>query len=229
VYKVTIPDGQVFTANVQPSMGLDVTVNLVAGPASACDSAGRACLAAADSGYAGEAESLQYYNNTGAAVDAFLVIGDYDGMATTLDFTITANVMPPPAGDQCSTAQVLNMSGSLTGLTMAGFTKQYSFSDMSCAGYDYAERVWQIDVPAGQTLTVTATPDTAGDPSISLIEGPATNCSDTSVCLAQADTGFDGDPETATYMNASGATKTVLIVVGSWYPSMNFDLSVQVQ
>ena len=229
VYKVTIPAGQVFRATVTPAdMSLDVVLNLVQGPASACDSSGRACLAASDSGYGGEPDTLTWFNGTSAAVDAFFTVADYDGTATVTDFTITATVMPPPAGDVCGNATAITASGTLSMQNLTGFMQQYDFSDMSCAGgYTGPERVYSVTVNNGQTLTVTATPDMNGDPALSLIEGPASNCTDAAMCLDSSDTGYSGDPETVTYTNSSGAAKTIFIVVGSWDPTMNFDLNVQ--
>jgi hypothetical protein len=229
VYKVTIPAGQVLNATVTPAdMSLDVVLNLIEGPASACDGSGRSCLAAADTGYGGEPDTLTWFNGTGAPVDAFFTIADYDGSATVTDFTITATVAAPPAGDTCATATVIAASGTTTAQSITGFLQSYDLTDATCAGYPYADRVYSVDVPATKMLSVTVTPDMSGDPVIDLIEGPAANCTNTAVCLASADTGTSGGAETATYTNSGTTTKTVFVVVGSYSRMMTFDLTIAI-
>lgn len=68
-----------------------------------------------------------------------------------------------------------------------------------------------------------------------LVEGPATNCGTAGVdggstCLAGADSVVTGT-ETVTYMNSSGAAKTVFLIVDGYETTDTgpFELAIQLQ
>ncbi|MBL8911056.1 MAG: hypothetical protein JNM17_10225, partial [Archangium sp.] len=78
-----------------------------------------------------------------------------------------------------------------------------------------ADRVYVIDVPAGNRLNATLTPAATVDLGLYFING-ASNCAMTPTCVGGRDEGIEGDPETAEFRNTTGATISLLIVVDSF-------------
>ena len=54
-------------------------------------------------------------------------------------------------------------------------------------------------------------------------------CNDVMVCAAGADMGFGGDPETATFMNSTGAPRTVFVEVSGYDTGLNYSLTTTIQ
>jgi hypothetical protein len=107
------------------------------------------------------------------------------------------------------------------------------FQTYSCAPWDFLgpDQVFAIDVACtGAQIDVNCTPTDGWDPAIAI----AFECSNGSlVCLAAADTGFEGDPETISYLTTTGEVGTLYIYVDSYYASGglecgDYDLSVTV-
>ena len=92
-----------------------------------------------------------------------------------------------------------------------------------------AARVVLAVVPAGKTLTVIATPAAMEDLIINIIDGAALTCNDVMVCADGADMGFDGDPETATFTNSTGAPRTVFVQVSGYDTGLNYSLTTTIQ
>jgi hypothetical protein len=112
--------------------------------------------------------------------------------------------------------------------------------NMDCTGSANpgASRVFQVTVPAGQLLQVTATPATAGanqpqyDLSLQLVAAPASNCdvSTNSVCLGASDNASDPTAaETASWSNSGTTDATVFIVIGSYVDASTSDMSTTYQ
>jgi hypothetical protein len=231
VYRVTVPAGELLVATARPT-GFDATVYLVAGPASACDVSGFACLDGSDSG---ALEGASYTNTTANPVDVFLVV---DGYSSTSQGTYDLAVRVGPAlGDTCQAAETVTLTAgaaTILGSTASpGYAANYAppaacTSDYAAVGNDHA---YTVPVPTGTTLTATMTP--AGwDGSVYFLAGPAAACDATPIaCLAGRDTGTSGVAEIATYMNTTGATVEVMVVVDSYSASANgpYSLAVQVQ
>ena len=60
-------------------------LDLIEGPASACDSAQRACLDTADANAEGGDETATYANTTASPVDVFVLVGDYKPAGSSPD------------------------------------------------------------------------------------------------------------------------------------------------
>ncbi len=127
---------------------------------------------------------------------------------------------PPPAGDTCQTATALAAGASLTNQSLAGFHNNYNASD--CFGYDLPgpDQVYSFTVPGTGTtqLEIDLNPDDATlDGAIYFIAAPASNCDASPlVCLAMADDGVAGDPESAVYVNTTGADQAIFVVIDSY-------------
>lgn len=236
LYRVQIPTNQRFTTTITPTAdaGFDPVLNLVSGPATACDMM-HACVAGADRGARNAPDTL-VFSNFGAAFDGFLKVSDYYGFTPGTDYTLTTSLTAVPAGEACQLPQVVG-AGMLLAQTNVGFSSDVVLNASStCDGFNgRADRVYQVSVPAGQTLTVTVTPPASMDGGVgnqdvfvNVIDGPATNCADVMDCLGGADMGGNGAPETATYMNATAAAKVVFVQVVS-IPEGTFNVNVQLQ
>jgi hypothetical protein len=88
-YRITTPilAGQGLRAKVTPQAGLDLTVTIVEGSVSACDSSEERCRRVANSGGAGVDETATY-TNTSASAKAVFVIVDSPDPAATGTFTL---------------------------------------------------------------------------------------------------------------------------------------------
>ena len=134
------------------------------------------------------------------------------------------------APDTCVQATELTaMAASAGGVTLTGNTTGYADdvrTGSSCTGYvaDGPDAIYLVNLAAGQTVTATGTP--AGwDLSLELVNP----CAATPTCLRGADSGVDGDPESATY-TATAAT-AVYVVVDGYNPGIAgaYSLNVRVQ
>ncbi|MBK7860230.1 MAG: hypothetical protein IPJ65_16770 [Archangiaceae bacterium] len=242
-YAINIPAMQRVTITAQASGSGDLALSVSDAPASNC---GVKCAQGADNQGAGTAETLFLDNTTASVRSVFLVVDRLGAPAAgeTFSLNVTFAAIPPAmAGDICSSATVIAASGMLTAQTTTGFNDDY-YAGSTCgtssalAGTPGYDRVYSISVPAGMMLTATVDP-TAGtledaDPAIFLIGGPASNCvgEPTTQCLAGSDQGFEGDAETVTYTNSTGAAQTVFLVVDTWYASSalaGFTVNIQIQ
>lgn len=201
-YQVAVPAGQLLTLVVTPDATFDPTVSLSDGSA-ACDVT---CIGGADVGGDGESETVFYKNATGATQTIFVVIDGYQESTGT--FGLAATLSPPPGDDSCTTPTALASGTALTAQAFTSYTDDYS-SGMNCVLFSGPDRAYSVTVPAGQRVSLVATP-TVDDITLNLIDGAA-NCG--MACLAGEDVGYDGEPETLTFTNATGAAQTYLVVV----------------
>lgn len=89
-------------------------------------------------------------------------------------------------------------------------------TDLSFYTFDGNDVAYTISVPSGKTLTATVTPTTAWDPAIAIVS----DCGNAGpTCLGGDDFNGVSSPETGTYTNSSGQTKTVFILVDSYSTS----------
>lgn len=229
VYRVTVPSGQRLTAVAQPSANVDVGLEFLLAPASNCDDAPRTCLDANDMAFQGQPDALAWNNSTGAALDVFVVVDSYYPNQFHGPFDLSVALAPAPIGDICATATILAGPGTVSGSTAGAFDDYHPAT--TCTGDTVFgfDRVYAISVPAGKTLTATATPATmTEDVGIYLLPGPATACG-TATCLAGKDQGFGGAAETLAWTNSSASAQSVFIVVDSYFQDpVNFTLTTQI-
>ncbi len=148
-----------------------------------------------------------------------------------LDLSVVSVSALPP-GDLCAAPATLTAGASLGSQSSLLFGNEIDFGanlSAACelafgflAPFEGPDAVYAIEIPAGQTLTVTVTPrDVSFDPMIAIVG----TCSDAAAsCLAGADDGIDGDAETAAYTNSSSTPLPVTVVVDTWASGGDFTL-----
>jgi hypothetical protein len=231
VYSIAVPDGQRLTASVTPAeTGYNPSIYLVAAPAANCDADPRVCLAADDLGLADDTNTVRYGNVTGAEQTVFIVI-DSGSTEAGGAFDLEVALAVPPPGEYCANAEPL-APGTLLDQTTVGYANDYELPG-SCTGFATRglDRVYSITVPAGQQLTVLATPAADYDVAIYLLPAPASSCSDDATCLAGEDSGGEGEADEVSWVNAGGAPAPVFVVVDCFLmsdPGGTYSLTVTI-
>ncbi len=240
VFQISVPAGQRLTAVSTPGqvngVQYDTGLFLIAAPPANCTSAPDGgdveCLASSDNAFdETAAETGSYFNTTSAAVDVFIVVDSYYAMdqagsdggigilssgPTELSVTLTT----PPADDSCTGPLALNPGTPLTGQTLAGYGDDYNFDNVgtNCTFASSADRVYVVNVPAGQQLTLVAAPENNAtlDLALNLVDG-AGACGD--VCVADADalgSTAGNNTERLLYTNRSSVAQSLLLIVDSF-------------
>ncbi|MBM4778998.1 MAG: hypothetical protein GQE15_14935 [Archangiaceae bacterium] len=237
VYVAQAQPNQRLTVTVTPTPavmdgGFDPVLSLIAGPAAACESSTRRCLAARDVGGRLAPETASFTNASSTAQPLFVVVGSYNEADTDTAFSLQATSAAIPAGEVCENAQAITSGMSLPAETLTTFSRDYPLSGTGCsASSSGTDRVYSLSVGANQTLTVRGVPDAMADIVLNVIEGPAANCNAPALtCLASADRGSDGQEDRLTWTNSGTAAKTVFVVVSSYRSGpMTYSLEVTVQ
>lgn len=209
---------------LSPDAGsFDPVVSVIEGPADACDSTARRCLGAIDETAQAGAETLRL-NNAGGARTVYVAVGAWEAAPLDSTFSIVATSEPIATGDVCERPFVISTSNTLTGQSLLNLTSDYASSARSCAFFSGEDAVYEVTFTT--SLTVTVTPDASSDVVLNLLDGPAASCATASACLASADVGGSGAAETVSFVNASGARRTVYLVVSGYSPGpMTFEVA----
>jgi hypothetical protein len=221
VFVLEVPPGERVTATATPTAdaGLDVVVNLLAGPAASCNAVPAVCLARADRGFSGEPDSASFVNTSTMSQSVFVVIGSYFASPPDTDFTLTTQTVAPPPGDTCATATTLTPGTTLTAQSLTPYGDDLD-DGQRCASAGFvgtaADRFYSVTLPAGKQLTVTVTPQPGLDTLVSFIDA-AVGCGAPLTCLAGdvVAMAVTGQPDTLVYTNRTGALLTVLVDVDS--------------
>jgi hypothetical protein len=228
VYRVTVPAQQRVDVTVTPEPDFDPALNLLAGDATVCAAAPINCAVGVDVGTPGDAEHATYVNPGLQPVTVFIMVEGFQGSAGR--FTLQTHVAAVEAGDVCATAPTVT-PGTLLNQTTTGFTSQSdSDANLGCKGGNAPDRFYRVEVPAGQRLMVSATPENSFDLALNLLGGPATACGAAShVCLAARDSRASGGVETLVHDNTTAATEEVFVAVDGFLDGSGaFALDVQV-
>lgn len=131
-------------------------------------------------------------------------------------------------GDTCANAIMLPGPGQYT--HDQGFAADYTSYEGACdfATADGPDKVFSIEVPANAVLDVTMTPSGLFGDAVLVV---ASTCGDPiASCAGTADEGYEGDPETISYTNTSGAAQTVYIIADYYdiFGASPFTLDVNV-
>jgi hypothetical protein len=223
VYEVAIPAGTRLAVTVTPLTSFDVAVNLVAN-AAACGTAagGMQCLTGADASGAGSVEQLSF-TNAGPARTALLVVDGY-GSRDSGSFALAVAFTPITTGDTCEAPTTLTPGTPLTNQLLTGFMDDYGVTSSGrCQFHSDADRVYAVQVPAGQRLQAVITPSTNFDPSFSLLTGVA-DCA-AGVCANGVDEFLSGEPERLQWDNLSATAQTVLLVVDAVSATGSFTIN----
>ncbi len=229
VYRAMLGPGQKLTARVAPIRdgGLDPVVSFIPGGAAACETLPRKCAGGIDFTLRNEAEVGGYVNDTMAPQELFMVVADYETDSTDTSFELSTTLGPPPLGETCMLSMPVAASQTLSDESLVGASADVHLgAGAGCINTNaLPDRVYEVTVPAGQTLTAVATPAAGVNLAMNLISGV---CRDVAACLASANTGGAGAAETLTWTNTSASTRTAqLVVVG--VPPRTFSLQVSVQ
>jgi hypothetical protein len=229
-FAVTVPDGERLVVRVTPSATANASVSLVDGPANC----GEMCVASASSQPIGVQETLVHVNRTGAS-RTYQVVVDFTANSTGT-FDIVAAIEPPPAGDVCLGAPILEPGSS----NVLGSTNDYSndypsvAESVSCSPASYSngfDRVYQVTVPSGQRGELTVTPVVVDggptyNPTLNFFEGSEAVCGAVPrVCVRGFDTGLANEPEVGRVFNTTPADRTFFAVIDSQLGSGSYTVS----
>lgn len=156
-------------------------------------------------------------NKTAAAQTVMVQVASNTTGAVGTAFTVGATVgaIPaPPANDTCSAAVALTPGATAQGTFVgAAAHSPLTANAMQCAGRrSLADVFYELTVPAGATATVTVTPPPGLDTAINIM-GSANTCSGVNSCVGRDDRGYSGEVDVATWRNAGGNARTVLVQV----------------
>lgn len=124
--------------------------------------------------------------------------------------------VPPPANDTCAMPEVVTLTSGTAMRTVdltaanADITSDFPMCANSANGTDV---VFQVTIPAGQTLTIDATPTGFDLDLVIFVRAPM--CL-TTPSLGCVDDGFPGDPESLDVPNTTGAPLTVFVIVKAY-------------
>jgi cysteine-rich repeat protein len=124
------------------------------------------------------------------------------------------------SGDTCDTPIMITAPASFTFET-SSFTDDYGSNDYSACGDAGMgpDSVFAIDVPAGDTLTVTGVNQTRGAIIFS------TNCADLEDSCFASDDSYSSDLLTQ-YENLSGSATTVFVIIDSYVSTTDYDVTI---
>ncbi|MBS1153220.1 MAG: hypothetical protein H6Q89_4918, partial [Myxococcaceae bacterium] len=214
-YEMLVQPGQRLTATLSPGAGVDLGVDLIAGPAAQCDALPeRICVGGSDEAGGGGVEIAQYLNAGTLAQSIFVLIDSYTTASDgTGSYDLSLSLANPPAGDLCATAATLVPATALTGQVFTDFGNEYTGAGTGCGTPNGgSDRVYSVLVGANQRLTVTVTPTAGLNTSVSIVASAA-DCA-TRTCVAQGSGGASGVADQAQYLTGASA-QTVLVVVDS--------------
>ena len=116
VYRVTVPAQQRLTLTALPSANFDLALNLIDGPAQACDQSAHTCLQGVDAAPAGQEERLFLFNTSPLERTLFVLV---DGaLGTEGTFALNVELGPVPSGVSCELPDPLTVPANLTGTTL---------------------------------------------------------------------------------------------------------------
>jgi hypothetical protein len=226
VYSVSVGPGErlnaTLTATPDGGSFFQPSLSIVAGQS--C-SPGLSCAAAARS--TSPTTTVLYDNPTPTPQTVSVIVDSSTGGGT---YALTTSVAPavPLPGDQCTnTAAPVSIPSSFPMQSFAGYVNHFTRASQgtTCAFDDGPDRVYAVSIPSG--LRLRARVDAAFPYSVSVIDGPASNCSGSPTCLAR----FNrfGGPQVILQDNPSMTPRTVFLVIDrgiSVSSSDTFDLSI---
>lgn len=119
-------------------------------------------------------------------------------------------------GEACQSAVALTPPVTMRVDSTEGFANTYD-GGVGCVAMTGVDRVYRVEVPAGQQLTVRVAGNVADagfDPSLNLVLGPAARCDAAPlVCAASNDTGSASTLNTARATNTTAAPVDVFVII----------------
>jgi hypothetical protein len=220
-YAIEVPPGLRALVSVVGRDGVfDPSPSLIDGPATACGSTPRVCVASSSVTGAGATDTARFAN-PGSTPRVLHAIVDSASPTATGPFAITVAFDTPLLGDECALPERVG-PGTYTG-TLDGYARNFGFG-LACETHDGADRVYAITLGVGQTLTATAT--TSAFDLVLNLESPCG--ASPRACLDGSDLTVSGS-ETVTYTNPGTAPLDVFVVVDSFSASMTGDYTLDVR
>ncbi len=226
-YRITVPAGDTVTVTVTPTSGLDPMLSAATSAAS-CNAT---CVANADTGTNGAAETLIWKNSGAAPVELFVVVDAYG--ATTGVFSILATLATPGADDVCDGATAL-VPGTPLNHTTVGYSNAYSlqtgFTGCASSGYNGPDRTYTFAVPPMQRGRVVVTPAAATfNPSLNVLSSALAMCSAMPrVCSTGTNVGGNGAAETVSVVNTGANALEHFAFVDSTGPGGAYEIAYTV-
>lgn len=143
----------------------------------------------------------------------FVVVAAYGTTAGT--FGLALDLLAPvtaPANDSCTAPAMVTLTGGTATATAELYLAQQDLMTDCATGADGGEVVYQVEIPAMQTLTVVGTPDPAVDPVLIAV---TPTCTVTTATECE-DAGGGGEPETLVIANTTAAPMMVFIAVQAY-------------
>jgi hypothetical protein len=218
VYQVTVPRGKTVVADMKPVAGYDPLINLVVGDVNNCEPE-LVCQVGSDRGSEGEMDGVAYTNEGTGDKNVFLIVDKYRQPDPGGSFSLAVSVKDSLPGEACENAEVI-LPGVLTDQTTVGYGNNYGNIDyartrgIGCISAPGGDRIYAIDVPAGQTLDATVAPDSLTDLGINLVVGDCNSIPH--ACVDGMDDGYEGEADSVAYLNDSPITQTVYIQIDSY-------------
>ncbi|MDX2010771.1 MAG: hypothetical protein SFW67_11290 [Myxococcaceae bacterium] len=217
VFALTVPAGQQLLATVTstfPDGGTSVnpTLSLLLGSdAGVC---GSPLCATSSNVETSNTETLAYFNGSTSAQPAYLVLDTTSSTDPGQAFNLTTVFSTPVQGEVCQNPIALVAGTPLTGQNLTTAVGHYAGTGTSCSSLSTrGDLVYSVVVPAGQNLTVSVTPDTSLNTSISLARTVA-DCA-SRVCILNGSTGAAGAVDVVSYLNRGTSSETILVIVDS--------------
>ncbi len=144
----------------------------------------------------------------------YVLLGS-DGTDTAFGISLALEPpRPPPTNESCSAPEMVTLTAGAATRTvdLTDATADIA-SDLCGLSSDGGDVVYEVSIPAMQTLTVVATPVGSVLDPVLFAKTPTCAMATSEVCL---DDGFPGDPETITVPNTTAAAITAFVVVKAY-------------
>lgn len=234
VYAVTVPPRQRLVSTVTPASGLDPVLNLINGTAAACDAMPRVCVANADNGAGGGAETAVWDNGSMSPQNVFVIVGGYSAGVSSGTFSLQTAFT---TGDSCRSPTVVSgpFPQTLSGQNFVGYRKDIIVGASPCRSYSGPDRVYQVTIPArggadgGVPGRMDFSANSTTDLVLSTYNFESTCVASPSVCLNSVDANSSGT-ESLAVTNPNPVPVTIFVGVATYSSSSaNYSVTINVQ
>lgn len=226
VFQVTVPPRQRLVSTVTAAGGFDSVINIIPGVASACNAMPRVCSGTGDQTGPNGTDTAVWDNGTTSPQNAYVIVAGRSASSSVGTFSLGTNFL---VGDSCRSPQVVTgpFPRTLSAQTLAGLRKDIS-PGFSCFPYSGPERVYEIEVPAGQVLTVTATPSSGEDLVLNLFNPESACTAATATCVTGADNSVTGAETMSARNNGTTTTRAYVSVARYSNAGATFNITFSV-
>jgi hypothetical protein len=210
VYQFTTTQAQRAVITATPVGNGDAVLSIRAAP---CDTA--VDIGCANNTFSGNPEVL-VRNNLAPGTYSVMLASDATASVFGLSLVLEPP-RPPPTNENCTAPEVVTLTaGSATRLVDLTDAVADIAADLCLSPGTGPDVVYQVTVPAMQTLTVLATPVGTSLDLMLFAKTPVCAMATSAVCV---DTGGSGAPETLVVPNTTSSAATVFVIVKSYGPT----------